>query len=290
MDEINLNGAANGGNSSDDEVVVGEDEELAESTNNLNGTSNSSTNLNGGTGSDSMNGDALNFESKKAGASHDMGFFRFEASDNEELFGDRPLPEWVGWGEPSDVQDAGSSMNPFVDHDDSSGSNQIGNPNPSPSNGDSVPSNRSLSPKDSIDGSVDTSQRSIAVPSLFEEDVEFVGVELEGTEKAMEQALKEGIVGEAGPLKRNMVSKVPEKESSDEGGPGIKEFNDANYWRVDQEVAVLEWHGNDGKSCLYQKLDQQQWTLFLVRRSECSKLMYSIFLFQLCPISVVHAN
>ena len=83
-------------------------------------------------------------------------------------------------------------------------------------------------------------QRAVAVPSLFEEDVEFVGVELEGTEKAMEQALKEGIVGEAGPLKRNMVSKVPEKESTDEGGPGIKEFNDANYWRVDQEVAVLE--------------------------------------------------
>ncbi|ESW22356.2 hypothetical protein PHAVU_005G134600 [Phaseolus vulgaris] len=246
MDEINLNGAANGGNSSDDEVVVGEDEELTESTNNLNGTSNSITNLNGGTGSDSMNGDALNFESKKASASNDMGFFRFEASDNEELFGERPLPEWVGWGDPSDVQDAGSSMNPFVDHDDSSVSNlytkpQIGSPNPSPSsNGDSVPSNRSLTPKDSIDGCVDTSQRSMVVPSLFEEDVEFVGVELEGTEKAMEQALKEGIVGEAGPLKRNMVSKVPEKESSDEGGPGIKEFNDANYWRVDQEVAVLE--------------------------------------------------
>lgn len=246
MDEINLNGAANGGNSSDDEVVVGEDEELTESTDNLNGTSNSITNLNGGTGSDSMNGDALNFESKKASASNDMGFFRFEASDNEELFGERPLPEWVGWGDPSDVQDAGSSMNPFVDHDDSSVSNlytkpQIGSPNPSPSsNGDSVPSNRSLTPKDSIDGCVDTSQRSMVVPSLFEEDVEFVGVELEGTEKAMEQALKEGIVGEAGPLKRNMVSKVPEKESSDEGGPGIKEFNDANYWRVDQEVAVLE--------------------------------------------------
>jgi len=286
-----MNGAANGGNSSDDEVVVGEDEELAESTNNLNGTSNSSTNLNGVTGSDSMNGDALNFESKKASASNDMGFFRFESSDNEELFGDRPFPEWVGWGEPLDVQDSGSSTNPFVDHDDSSGNNlstkpQIGNLNPSPPNGDSVPSNRSPTPKDSIDGSVDSSQRSIAVPSLFEEDVEFVGVELEGTEKAMEQALKEGIVGEAGPLKRNMVSKVPEKESSDEGGPGIKEFNDANYWRVDQEVAVLEWHGHDGKSCLYQKLDRHQWTLFLVRRSEFSKLMYSIFLFQLCPISV----
>eukprot|EP00256_Glycine_max_P066379 XP_025980974.1 serine/threonine-protein phosphatase 6 regulatory subunit 3-B isoform X2 [Glycine max] len=246
MDAINLNGAANGGNSSDDEVVVGEDEELDESKNNLNGTSSSSTNLNGITGSDSMNGDTLNFESKKASASHDMGFFRFEASDNEELFGDRPLPDWVGWGEPSDMQDAGSSKNPFIDHDDSSGSNlsttkpQIGSPNPSPpSNGESVPSNRSPT-KDSIDGGVDLNQRAVAVPSLFEEDVEFVGVELEGTEKAMEQALKEGIVGEAGPLKRNMVSKVPEKESTDEGGPGIKEFNDANYWRVDQEVAVLE--------------------------------------------------
>ncbi|KAL2593674.1 hypothetical protein AAZV13_12G143100 [Glycine max] len=247
MDEINLNGAANGGNSSDDEVVVGEDEELDESKNNLNGTSSSSTNLNGITGSDSMNGDTLNFESKKTSASHDMGFFRFEASDNEELFGDRPLPDWVGWGEPSDMQDAGSSKNPFIDHDDSSGSNlcttkpQIDSPTPSPpSNGESVPSNRSPTKEDSIDGGVDSSQRAVPVPSLFEEDVEFVGVELEGTEKAMEQALKEGIVGEAGPLKRNMVSKVPEKESTDEGGPGIKEFNDANYWRVDQEVAVLE--------------------------------------------------
>ncbi|KAJ1425956.1 SIT4 phosphatase-associated protein family [Sesbania bispinosa] len=247
MDEINLNGASNGGtgNSSDDEVVVGEDEELDESKNTQNGTSSSSTNfLNGLTGSNSMNGGALNFESEKAGTSHDMGFFRFEASDNEEMFGDRPLPDWVGWGE-SNMQVAGSSTNPFVDHDES-GSNlstksQLGSPNPtSPSNGDSVPSNGSPTTKDSIEGIVDSSKKSAAVPSLFEEDVEFVGVELEGTEKAMEQALKEGIVGEAGPLKRNMVPKVTEKENSEEGSPGMKEFNDANYWRVDQEVAVLE--------------------------------------------------
>ncbi|MCI81392.1 serine/threonine protein phosphatase 6 regulatory subunit [Trifolium medium] len=56
----------------------------------------------------------------------------------------------------------------------------------------------------------------------------------------MEQALKEGIVGEAGPLKRNASPKASEKENSEEGNPGMKEFNDANYWRVDQEVAVLE--------------------------------------------------
>ncbi|XP_010541326.1 PREDICTED: serine/threonine-protein phosphatase 6 regulatory subunit 3-like isoform X2 [Tarenaya hassleriana] len=85
------------------------------------------------------------------------------------------------------------------------------------------------------------SPRSPPVPSLFEEDVEFVGVEPEGTERAMEQALKEGIVGEAGPMKRNAAaaapSPSPEKESS---GDKMKEFNDANYWRIDQDVTLVE--------------------------------------------------
>lgn len=83
MDEINLNGASNGGNNnSDDEVVIGADEELAESKNSVNGTSSLSNDFFSGlTDSNSMNGGALNF--------------RFEASDNEDLFGDRPLPDWV---------------------------------------------------------------------------------------------------------------------------------------------------------------------------------------------------
>ncbi|XP_014493886.1 serine/threonine-protein phosphatase 6 regulatory subunit 3 isoform X2 [Vigna radiata var. radiata] len=249
MDEIKLNSASNGGsNSSDDEVVVGEDEELADSKNTVNGTSSSSTNFFSGlTGSDSMNGGTLDFESEKTSPSHDMGFFRFEAPDNEDLFGDRSLPDWVGWGEPSDMQSSGSSRNPFLDHDDS-GSNFPIKPQVdslvlnSPSNGESVPpSNGSPTTTDSSNGSIDSSPTTVAVPSLFEEDVEFVGVELDGTEKAMEQALKEGTVGEAGPLKRNVVSKVPEKENSEEDGShAVKDFNDANYWRVDKEVAVLE--------------------------------------------------
>ncbi|KAM3692360.1 hypothetical protein ACJW31_08G083200 [Castanea mollissima] len=250
MDDINLNGTANGGNSSsDDEVVVGEDEELAESKDSVNGTSSSNSNfLNGFTGSGSVNGGILNKENEKASGSNDLGFFRFETPDNEELFGDRPLPDWVGWGDSSDLQVGGSSVNPFVDHDNSdvnpsSQDQLVTSDASSPSSGESIlPNGSSTTTASSGDGSVgsDSSQRSAAVPSLFEEDVEFVGVELEGTEKAMEQALKEGIVGEAGPLKRNIIQKVPEKESSDEGGPGMKEFNDANYWRVDQEVAVLE--------------------------------------------------
>ncbi|XP_062012099.1 uncharacterized protein LOC133728689 isoform X1 [Rosa rugosa] len=251
MDDINLNGTANGGNSSsDDEVVVGEDDELAGSKDSVNGTSSSSKDhLNGPSGSGSMSAGNLNPDGENASASLDMGFFRFESTDNEDLFGNRPLPEWVSWGESSDLQVGGSSVNPFEDHNDtdakSSTQPELVIPDTSlpSSGGESILPNGSPTTTDtSSEGSVgsDATQRSTAVPSLFEEDVEFVGVELEGTEKAMDQALKEGIVGEAGPLKKNIVSKVSEKENSDEGGPASKEFNDANYWRVDQEVAVLE--------------------------------------------------
>ncbi|KAL5565684.1 hypothetical protein UlMin_028848 [Ulmus minor] len=250
MEEINLNGTANGGNSSsDDEVVVGEDDEFAGNKDSTNGTSSSNTNALNGLNGDSSMSDVNMDQSEGASASHshDMGFFRFEATGNEDLFGDRPLPEWVGWGDLSDLQVGGASVNPFIDSDDSNVDppNQAQSVTPdvsSASSGEPALPNGSPTTTTCSEGSAGSegSQRSVAVPSLFEEDVEFVGVELEGTEKAMEQALKEGIVGEAGPLKRNIVPKVPEKENSDEDGQGMKEFNDANYWRVDQEVAVLE--------------------------------------------------
>ncbi|KAG5391109.1 hypothetical protein IGI04_032650 [Brassica rapa subsp. trilocularis] len=70
-------------------------------------------------------------------------------------------------------------------------------------------------------------------------DVEFVGVEAEGTEKAMEQAMKEGIVGEAGAMKRNMET-GEDNQKEEESSGGEKEFNDNNYWKVDQDVGVLE--------------------------------------------------
>ncbi|KAL5832887.1 hypothetical protein ACOSQ3_016561 [Xanthoceras sorbifolium] len=250
MDEINLNGTANGGNSSsDDEVVVGEDDELTESKVSVNGTSTSNTNyLNGFSGSGSTNSGDLNPQNEKANASHDMGFFRFDTPENEDLFRDRRLPEWEeGWRGSSDLHVGGPSLNPFIDHDDAdvnldSHMEVVTSDATSPSGGESPLPNGSSTSTDSSGGSAssDGGQRSPPVPSLFEEDVEFVGVELEGTEKAMEQALKEGIVGEAGPLKRNINPNFPEKENPDDGGANVKEFNDANYWRVDQEVAVLE--------------------------------------------------
>ncbi|KAJ4826747.1 hypothetical protein Tsubulata_016840 [Turnera subulata] len=244
MDSVNLNENANTGNSSsDDEVVVGEDDELTENKPSASGTStSSSTFLNGFPGSIPAP------QIDQADAPNNVGFFRFEVPNGEDLFRDRPLPDWVGWGESADLQVGGSkSKNPFEDDDDSIANfpTQIEAAALDfslPASGESILSNGSSPTKESSDGSMssDSSKKSGTAPSLFEEDVEFVGVELEGTEKAMEQALKEGIVGEAGPLKRNIIPKLPEKDSSDGTDAGIKEFNDANYWRVDQEVAVLE--------------------------------------------------
>ncbi|KAK6936051.1 SIT4 phosphatase-associated protein family [Dillenia turbinata] len=179
MEDINLNGTANGGNSSSDgEVVVGEDEELAESKDPTNGTSTLDANL--------CSGSSVN--------------------DNEDLFADGPLPDWVGWGESSDF--ASNNTEAVVPNISSSSSEESVLPN-----GTSTPTG-----SNSSDGSTGS----------------------DGTEKAVEHALKEGIVGEAGPWKRNVIPKVPDKEGSDELRSAMEELNDANYWRVDQEVAVLE--------------------------------------------------
>ncbi|XAR59748.1 hypothetical protein NMG60_11015703 [Bertholletia excelsa] len=239
MDEINLNGASTSSNSSrDDEVVVGEDEELAESSSSANGTLSSNTTIfNSFPGISSINGEDMVVTDKgnTSASGNITDFFRFDTVDNDP-FGDRPFPEWVAWGESSDFQVSGSSANPFEDADDSN--TNLSN---APLTEDIMP-NGTSDGTNSSDGTVssNSSPKDAVVPSLFEEDVEFVGVELEGTEKAMEQALKEGIVGEAGPLKRNVVPNKAGKESPDDGGSGMQEFNDANYWRVDQEVAVLE--------------------------------------------------
>ncbi|GMG98801.1 hypothetical protein Nepgr_000641 [Nepenthes gracilis] len=223
MDEINLNGTGNGGNSSsDDEVVVGEDEELVETKDRISGASSSNTNsVNAFVGANGI---------EDAESSSKMNNFNAYNEVGLDLFGERPEPDWAGWGESSDPQVGGSSVNPFLDHD-----YPIGQTNSIEA---LVTTISSAGAPALPNGNSTGSKRSAAAPSLFEEDVEFVGVELEGTEKAMEQALKEGIVGEAGPLKRSAMLKVPE-ESSEDGGIGM-EFNDANYWRVEQEVAVLE--------------------------------------------------
>ncbi|KAI3826491.1 hypothetical protein L1987_00539 [Smallanthus sonchifolius] len=199
MDEINLSESST---SNDDDVVVGLDEEFLDSK-----KSNSNSNRSPNPFSEDY------VANEKTSASDDL--FRFESTDNEDLFADRPMPEWVGWNEPI----VGSGVNPFEDYDNSPNLDMetpVGE-------GPSLPNG--------------STPKGDTVPSLIEEDVEFVGVELDGSEKAMDKALKEGIVGEAGALKRKVTTPSGGEKEKDNDAT---EFNDNNYWRVDQEIAVSE--------------------------------------------------
>lgn len=247
MDDSNLNGTSNGNSSSDDEVVVGEDDEL-ESKISASGSSSPNAKDFYGFNTISNKGSESFAETKNSITPGDSAFFPFETPDSDDPFGeDRPLPQWVAWGETSDFKVGGSTVNPFDDPIDINSnlakSAKASSPPVPPSSSDDYISNGTTST--SIDSSEsssksDSSDKGAAVPSLFEEDVEFVGVELEGTEKAMEQALREGSVGEAGPMKRNTVSKKTDKEDSENDGVVMTEFSDSNYWKVEHEVAVLE--------------------------------------------------
>nr|XP_043609147.1 serine/threonine-protein phosphatase 6 regulatory subunit 3-like isoform X2 [Erigeron canadensis] len=235
MDEINLQESSTVGTTSiDDDLVVGVDEGFLDSKT-LSPNTNRSPNPFSEDYVASSGGDTKMGDGEITNAS-DTDFFRFESTDNEDLFADRPMPEWVEWGEPI----SGSGVNPF---EDDSNTPNIDIPSeleapagvglPVSPGSPSLPNGTS---SEGLVGSSDSNQKDGAVSSLFEEDVEFVGVESDGTEKAMDKALKEGIVGEAGALKRKVTPSGGEKENNEEA----KEFNDNNYWRVDQEIAVSE--------------------------------------------------
>lgn len=190
MGECNLSETTDG-----DEVVVGED---AIGKTDDASTYNSSTPADSATSSGEFSSSDPNLEANKTSAP-------FEIPDSKNIFEDKALPEWVAWGvtDSSSVLPTGGN-NPFDTEDgpDKVALDDMSFPLP---NGSSPIAGVSLvTPSDLSDGdgsvSSNSSKGSInSVPSLFEEDVEFVGVEAQGTEKAMEHALKEGIVGEAAP-------------------------------------------------------------------------------------------
>ncbi|KAF6167859.1 hypothetical protein GIB67_027637 [Kingdonia uniflora] len=210
MDEISLNEPTNGGNTSgsDDEVVVGEDEELV------------------------VNNTALLDEASKSTSGFSNGFAENTSMDRDTNLQDEKPTASDDLGELSNVQVSGSNWNPFNEN------NKPGTDISTPTeNGNVVDEEIApASPMDSTDGPVGTS----IVPSLFEEDVEFVGLDSEGIDKAIEHVLEEGTGVEAGPLKTNQTYNSPEYENSEEDDAGMLELNDTNYWRVDQEVAVVQ--------------------------------------------------
>lgn len=98
MDDINLNGTAYSGNSSsDDEVVLGEDEDMTGTKVASNGVSTSELHpISEPPRTDPIFRADSGLQYERASASHDPNFFKFEIPENEDIFGDRPLPEWVG--------------------------------------------------------------------------------------------------------------------------------------------------------------------------------------------------
>jgi len=171
-----------------------------------------------------------------------------------DIFSVKP-PDWVGWKDTADFEGT-SGRNPF------SANNpfemDIGNPSEAGDNLESACTNQDskmkmdhVTGKETIqDGSVPELQEGAEADglvnkttlSLFEENVEFVGVEIEGTKKAMEHALKEGIVGEAGPIKRDIGLKSEETKMIDENGDS--KYNDMNYWRSDYNSTIAQDEGS----------------------------------------------
>lgn len=68
---------------------------------------------------------------------------------------------------------------------------------------------------------------------------EIAGVEPDGTVKAMEKMLKEGVVGEAGPM---FVHETPvgAEMQPKEAPIGDPDFNDRNYWKSGYTQSVVE--------------------------------------------------
>lgn len=241
-----------GSSSSDDEVVLGDDEDLVDTATSPNGTSNG-VDIEAKPENTLNSVDDLSSELEKVDISDNLTFLQC-VERSIDIFSVKP-PDWVGWKDTADFEGT-SGRNPF------SANNpfemDIGNPSEAGDNLESACTNQDskmkmdhVTGKETIqDGSVPELQEGAEADglvnkttlSLFEENVEFVGVEIEGTKKAMEHALKEGIVGEAGPIKRDIGLKSEETKMIDENGDS--KYNDMNYWRSDYNSTIAQDEGS----------------------------------------------
>ncbi len=197
-DDINLSGATSGVNSSNDVVVVRSEEQVK----NAISPSGCSLSCSCPQAIDTANGLSGRTDARKPHIEdYDVGLFQFDTTENEDLFSDLPLPEWVGWHEPSDIQVLEDGSSDLL----SSESAQI---------------------------------EESRLPCLFEADAEFVGVDMEGVGRPVEQALEEGvdIGGISNALKRKIVLTMPEIAAPVEE---IMDFNKA-HWCVEPEIGIVQ--------------------------------------------------
>ncbi|XP_039139021.1 serine/threonine-protein phosphatase 6 regulatory subunit 3-like [Dioscorea cayenensis subsp. rotundata] len=150
-----------------------------------------------------------------AGAPVDLEPFQFETRGNDDLFNDANVPDWVGWCGPSDILVDGPTEDCSFP-------------------ADTVVSVTNGSPM-SISESSAEGETGEPDALLFEDDAEFVGVEMEGTVRIDEHVIEGGINGTAATNSRSQLPELRKNEAA-----GIMEFNDLNRWRVEPEVGVVQ--------------------------------------------------
>jgi serine/threonine-protein phosphatase 6 regulatory subunit 3 len=253
---------SSGGSSSDDEVVVGEDEDLADTATSPNSSASAEPSFeqrfdkgpayNGVSSGDSTatSIEDISTELEKLGLSDNLFSFN-HAERNVDLFASKSV-DWEGSQEHADsegtsgrvsaeenvpseaplekVDGAGADLEPSLER--AADFEVVDEP--------SLDSMQEASPV--LAENHDDPTKEAVVPLFGGPSV--VGVEPEGTALAMKKALKEGIVGEAGPIMPDVV-KEPESEG-DEPDTKVKDvagnpsFNDVNFWRSDYDQSVAE--------------------------------------------------
>ncbi|XP_009382444.2 uncharacterized protein LOC103970401 isoform X1 [Musa acuminata AAA Group] len=210
MDDINLNETSSGGNSSDDEVVVGVEEPtkivlpedkctVSDSDFNADNTSTADESLN-----------ELSTDVMKLNVA-DVNPFEFEIAENVDLFNDQQQPEWVGWREASDIQvDEPTDFSTQLNSGETAASTSV-----------STIGVLAGSSASTVSESGELAKVDETTHCSFEEDAEFVGADIE-VGRAMED--------EVTAPKRNFLLK-------DE--TAILEFN-KSHWRIEPEVGVVQ--------------------------------------------------
>ncbi|KAG6522171.1 hypothetical protein ZIOFF_019308 [Zingiber officinale] len=217
MDDANLNETSNGSDSSDDEVVVGV-EELAKAG--MPGHKYLDSDfMSQDTSSVDQSLNDLSTDVTKLNVTDDASLFRLDAAENEDLFNDQQLPEWVGWREASDIHVDGST-------DASAQSNTVveGAATTAPVTTAGALGESTVHALESGESAKAEETSS----SLFE-DAEFVGVDFEEGRSTN---------GEVGVTNRAFVLQVPELPKPHEDGTAIK-FNNSR-WRMEPEVGIVQ--------------------------------------------------
>lgn len=216
---------SSGDSSSDDEVVLGEDEDLADTASSAKSNKIPEPNL----------FDVLERESKSSLTYHSLDYSelttkleKIDISDDLSLFQHRSEESSAGTEIPSGgpvIDDKIPFDVHFPEHFEVAGQTPD-SPN--------VEKKADQSHSESADASV-VPEGHMVNPITGEE---VAGVEPDGTIKAMEKMLKEGVVGEATPLfKGEHHGSEPKKEDSSSGN---SDFSDVNYWRSDYTPSDVE--------------------------------------------------